>query len=386
MMKKYEDITVLKAFACFSVFITHWLGAFGSWGSRKVNALMEWGPFPIITYGSFALCVFLMISGMLMAQKVFRGRFSSWGQEVGKRYLRLLLPIFMTSLLAMLLFKGGLFYTQQAAACQGNEWLAGYYAALPGWLELIRESLYGTLAEGVSFFYGPLWMLKYTFFGGFLSVILAKMFQEMTPAGCAAVSVLLGVIFTWADVYYLCFLLGTLLAMLLERLEQLRAAGPLTSSCRLRAAAAGAVLLIGGGILLRKSFVLAAVLSQGGFGYAFGDALFTSVVVAFVYILAFRLLWMAGLEGRGGILRRALLWMGTYSLEIYLTHWLVISSFSCWFYSRFYGQTEKLSIGLNMLLSLAIIFLVSRLYYFVVDGVAYRALWDLAGSRFFRKQ
>ena len=69
-MKRYDDVNIIKAYACLAVFGSHWFGTFGSWGSNKVNALMEIGPLPLLRYGTFGVSLFLMISGMLIADKV----------------------------------------------------------------------------------------------------------------------------------------------------------------------------------------------------------------------------------------------------------------------------------------------------------------------------
>ena len=45
--------------------------------------------------------------------------------------------------------------------------------------------------------------------------------------------------------------------------------------------------------------------------------------------------------------QKIILWIGEYSMGIFLTHWLVIASFSCWFYSIYSEAGEKLAIGVN---------------------------------------
>ena len=59
-MKRYDDVNIIKAYACLAVFGSHWFGTFGSWGSNKVNALMEIGPLPLFRYGTFGVSLFLI--------------------------------------------------------------------------------------------------------------------------------------------------------------------------------------------------------------------------------------------------------------------------------------------------------------------------------------
>ena len=108
-MKRYDDVNIIKAYACLAVFGSHWFGTFGSWGSNKVNALMEIGPLPLFRYGTFGVSLFLIISGMLIADKVYSGRFTSWSSEILRRYLKLTCPLTVTFLLAYLFYRGGLF-------------------------------------------------------------------------------------------------------------------------------------------------------------------------------------------------------------------------------------------------------------------------------------
>ena len=129
-MKRYDDVNIIKAYACLAVFGSHWFGTFGSWGSNKVNALMEIGPLPLFRYGTFGVSLFLIISGMLIADKVYSGRFTSWSSEILRRYLKLTCPLTVTFLLAYLFYRGGLFYTVRVAPRLENEWLSNFYSYL----------------------------------------------------------------------------------------------------------------------------------------------------------------------------------------------------------------------------------------------------------------
>ena len=178
-MKRYDDVNIIKAYACLAVFGSHWFGTFGSWGSNKVNALMEIGPLPLFRYGTFGVSLFLMISGMLIADKVYSGRFTSWSSEILRRYLKLTCPLTVTFLLAYLFYRGGLFYTVRVAPRLENEWLSNFYSYLPGGLKAIRYAWFDTIFKADSTYYGPSWMLTYTFMGSILTLVLSSALREV---------------------------------------------------------------------------------------------------------------------------------------------------------------------------------------------------------------
>lgn len=47
-MKRYDDVKYNQGIRLSGGFGSHWFGTFGSWGSNKVNALMEIGPLPLV--------------------------------------------------------------------------------------------------------------------------------------------------------------------------------------------------------------------------------------------------------------------------------------------------------------------------------------------------
>ena len=104
-----------------------------------------------------------------------------------------------------------------------------------------------------------------------------------------------------------------------------------------------------------------------------------SMVTAFLMILGFRLFWLGGLETwLPEILKKIILWIGEYSMGIFLTHWLVIASFSCWFYSIYSEAGEKLAIGVNLVLSCILIGICSKVYVWLVDGKIFPCVWKCA--------
>ena len=83
--------------------------------------------------------------------------------------------------------------------------------------------------------------------------------------------------------------------------------------------------------------------------------------------------------------KKLFLWIGEYSMGIFLTHWLVIASFSCWFYSIYSEAGEKLAIGVNLVLSCILIGICSKVYVWLVDGKIFPCVWKCAKNILKRK-
>ena len=416
-MKRYDDVNVIKAYACLAVFGSHWFGTFGSWGSNKVNALMEVGPLPLFRYGTFGVSLFLMISGMLIADKVYSGRFTSWSSEILRRYLKLTCPLTVTFLLAYFLYRGGLFYTARVAPRLENEWLTNFYQYLPGGLKVLRYAWFDTIFKGDSTYYGPSWMLTYTFMGSILTLVLSSALREVGKR--AKILILAGVaaVLIGMDSFYICLILGNGICLLMRVVEKsmeeasagqkenvLRNGERKTETedrkrssdgeknfdenrlkvskkwiLRRNYGIFGALLWLFSIWFVRKSFWIGTALAAHGFQGALGNMAFYGHIAAFLMIFGFRLFWLGGLETwLPGILKKIVLWIGEYSMGIFLTHWLVIASFSCWFYGIYSEAGEKLAIGLNLVLSCILIGICSKVYVWLVEGKIFPCVWKCA--------
>lgn len=416
-MKRYDDVNVIKAYACLAVFGSHWFGTFGSWGSNKVNALMEVGPLPLFRYGTFGVSLFLMISGMLIADKVYSGRFTSWSSEILRRYLKLTCPLTVTFLLAYFLYRGGLFYTARVAPRLENEWLTNFYQYLPGGLKVLRYAWFDTIFKGDSTYYGPSWMLTYTFMGSILTLVLSSAIREVEKWPKFLILTATAAVLIGMDSFYICLLLGNGICLLMrmvekfmeERSTERKENGPGEEARKTATADGknnsdkekksngnrgkaskkwtfkrkcgifGALLWLFSIWFVQKSFWIGVTLAAHGFQGALGNMAFYGHIAAFLMILGFRLFWLGGLEAwLPGILKKIVLWIGEYSMGIFLTHWLVIASFSCWFYSIYSEAGEKLAIGLNLVLSCILIGICSKVYVWLVDGKIFPCVWKCA--------
>ncbi|MGN0986256.1 MAG: acyltransferase family protein [Otoolea sp.] len=377
-MKRYDSITAIKAISCLMVFLSHWNGAFASWGHASLDWLFLQSPLRMMTFGNLAVCIFLMLSGTLVSLKVYRGQPISWGSEMTKRYLRMAIPIFGTHVLVYLLFRLQLFRTGEAAALMGNAWLATFYSVPLSLWGVVKKSFLTSVFLGDSSYYGPLWMMNYIFFGTVFSIVLAESLRGMSRRGRVVTELLLFGVFLVLDSYYLCFLMGNVLAQLLLWLESEKASrGVLT--------AGSAVLLLGGWKLILESFVITFRLEARGVGGALKSASFWGMLGGFFFSWGFLFLWELWLGEERKLLLRPILWLGERSYSVFLVHWLVICTFSCGFYIRFLERPNWFYLGVNFFASMAVTFFCTELFYLIFEKGAFEWCWKRAKAFFLNK-
>lgn len=404
-MKRYDSITAIKAVSCFMVFLSHWNGAFASWGYAPLDWLILQSPLRFMTFGNMAVCIFLILSGTLVSLKIYRGGSFSWTSEMLKRYVRMVIPIFGTHLLVYLFLRMGLFRTGEAASLSGNAWLASYYTSPLDFRSVFKCSFVTSVFRGDSTFYGPLWMMNYIFFGTVFSVVLAEGLKGMSRRGKAVFLVILFGIFLMLNSYYLCFLMGNLMAILIlwlekwkenaeenveKKAEEKAEEKPKGKSKKMpkTALAAGSVLLLLAGIWLAlKSFVIGYTLQAKGVGTAPGDPVFWGLMGGFLMIWGAVFLWELFCSERDGFWyfwKRPLLWLGERSYSVFLVHWLVICTFSCGFYSYFINRPIWFYLGINFFATTAVMLLCTEVFYVLIEKHIYAWVWNKVKLFFLR--
>ncbi|CAN7580520.1 acyltransferase family protein [Pseudorhodoferax sp. LjRoot39] len=102
MNDRLGPVDALKALACVLI-VWHHLAFYGSMSDLArplAPAVVDW----LFAYGRMAVQVFLVVSGFLLARSMGPGRAPSmpWAEQVGRRYLRLLVPYAGALVLAIL--------------------------------------------------------------------------------------------------------------------------------------------------------------------------------------------------------------------------------------------------------------------------------------------
>lgn len=502
-VKQYKSISLIKAFACISVVVAHWKAIFESMGSPRIDRLVFDGPLVLLIYSSMGVTIFLMLSAALAALKVYRGREIHPAEEVQKRYVRLALPIFATSLIVLLLQRAGAIYTAEAGALLGNDWIATRYTEPLKVIDLIRISFVTALLREENSFYIPFWMMSYIFLGSLTSMGLAMIIRGFNRRGKMIVFAFLILAMSLLDSYYLCIVLGNLLALKLSGQERRRILhsglgsfisfeiaddqlvnasgeaclspnndGSCDTACKIETTdprqctiipdpqqfaatpdpqqytAASAMpsdtqadwkrlfrrvlpallLLISGMKFSTLAYKIAWNINAKGIHAPLNDSWFWQVIAGFMICVGFiqcfetvELSCKVSPKAKSinashekeslsachetdplNVSRntepfnkdsaaachpvlliplKALDFIGQISYEVFLTHWFVMCSFSCWFYTVHAADHMHVSILLNFILSCALILICSVLYHILITKRASAMLYEFLRRR-----
>jgi peptidoglycan/LPS O-acetylase OafA/YrhL len=116
-------------------------------------------PFSILVDSNLALYGFCMLAGFLAAHKRIKSLKELVIQLI-TRYVRFVIPFFFINLIAFVIYYTIGFPTVISSQLLHNSWVGTYYNHAPTLRELITASL--TMSGELN---GPLWMMKYIFFG-----------------------------------------------------------------------------------------------------------------------------------------------------------------------------------------------------------------------------
>lgn len=280
---------------------------------------------PLLTLlwnGNFAVCIFFVLSGFVLSKPYYAGnQIETLRDRYLKRYLRLSIPIAASVLLGYALMRAGLLRSAAAAELSHSDWLKTYWSFSPSFADALRDAAYRVIFLGEFRFNPPLWTMKIEFIGSLITFA----FYALMPEGSAwrkALHFIIAIvsvgIFTQREaIFYYAFLLG----------------GQLWSLPRPKGTYK--YLALGAGLLV-SSFQY-----RPGFAWL-PDPVWWDQKYFYSVLGAFFVLWSL----RSGIADRLLAAapmrvLGRISFSLYLTHFLVLGTFSCWFYVRYQGQFAR---------------------------------------------
>lgn len=366
-MRKIQYLDGLRGLAAFAVVLNHFVLAFypalfsGTDPHTHLSAGKEFflsgTMFNIFYNGNFAVCIFFILSGFVLSHKFLVQKDHEIITEAAvKRYVRLVIPVSVSVFLAFVLMKFSLFYNQQAAVVSGSNWLSGFWSFTPTFQSALDQTFLGAFFTNVFEYNATLWTIAFEFMGSFLIFGFLALFGTMKNRSWAY----LVAIMLFFQTYYLAFILGILLSDLLAHRNSL--VRQFDKSKLLRTL----LLLIG---LFLGSYPTGRFVdgTMYGFlqnGFIANPAVFYNVIGAFFVIIV--LLDSKRMQKIFSF--KFFLFLGEISFAMYLLHFIIIGSFASFVFLK---VVPYLSYGYAVLssfmLSVALIFLVSRLMYLYVD-------------------
>jgi|GEM_PF-939313 len=351
---KLQYLEGLRGWAAFFVVIHHCLCAF------NYDFILNYtGPLYWLIGGRFQVTVFFVLSGLVLAM----GPLNRQDPEAClmgalKRYIRLMWPVFGSSLVYYVLLSQGWLFHHQAAVLSGSEWLNNEYRFSPNAGAFLFGTLVKSLVLGYNQYSTVLWTMQLEFLGSFLvyaCVWLTLQFKwplSRVLMGAASLLFLLVVILKQGVLVYSGFLFGIALCPLLKRIY----IRPLMSY--------GLVILglvLGCIPFMNLPFMTSSPIIHS-VRHAFGLPRSAS------YDVATFLLTLGATALLAGIIQNPLLqqpfgarfsaWLGKLSFGLYLLHSAVMLSVGCWSYVKltpYLGGTmaaiiaSVLTVGISLL-------------------------------------
>ena len=383
-MKKLDYINGLKGIGALMVYFCHFVFAFyyGAYSllpeschtASQIEISIGKSPLNLFYSGNGAVCLFLVFSGFVLCLSYFAGRDRKrLGAGAWKRYFRLMPMILAANILIYVLMRLGLYRNAETAVLTKSEaWFAGFNQFAPDFLKMLYESLIGCFLQGSNDYNGVLWTIPYLFWGA-LVVYLAAYLVGENRLRYIVFAVMILVSLT-TDIYFTAVFLGFAVSDFfctqkkgMELWKKYRA-------------------------LPILSFVLGLyLLSYPSIGSDMTGTIYGILPPAYtvIYHVAGAVGLLAGVLGLGSLQRffgaKPFRFLGDVSYSLYLLHFPVIATFSCWF---FLGLHESLgyhlTAGLDFLCTTALVLLLSSLsrrYLEPVSGYLEQGIRRLASGR-----
>ena len=181
--QRLDWIDGLRGICCILIFVHHFLLIFypGTYSGNavpshmiaKLDIYLAQSPFASLFNGNFLVCIFCVVSAVSISYSIFRRTdLNRLSRSMIKRFPRLALPLFVTSLLVYFMIKLSLFENDAAVRITQSWWLDLYYKNDPELWQVFRTSFIDVWFVGNSEFSTAFWMLKYIFYGSFATYFI----------------------------------------------------------------------------------------------------------------------------------------------------------------------------------------------------------------------
>lgn len=367
---RFMELEGLRGIAAIAVVLAHYMLAFypalisgnASLTHSSLEELIHGTPIALLYAGTFAVAIFFVLSGFVLSIGYFQTNDKSIVKRLAhSRYLRLMLPALASVVLAYLLISFGAGHMSAVAGEETKSWLFNSWLIDTSFLSTIQGGMFDIFVQSGSPLNTVLWTMYIEFLGSFLVFIFLLLFAQSRYRWTTYAMLIFFTFNSW----FMPFVIGVLIADLYSkgRLEKLKKVWII------------APLLIGGlllGSLPHKGIEntpynvlfqvdIESLVGMADINYERLYLTIGAVMILLAVLLSRRLsAWLR--QPRVAML-------GRYTFSLYLTHLLVLLSFSSGLFALLpdsigYNKTAVLTI----LLSIPIILIVTILFERYIDA------------------
>jgi peptidoglycan/LPS O-acetylase OafA/YrhL len=352
----------LRGLAALNVFLAHFFLCFFPHGfdalfpglqvsparDGRIESILRLPLASVLWNGNFAVAIFFVLSGFVLSRPYYAAtNLETLRDRYLKRYLRLGIPSAASVLLGYALLRSHSLENLAAASLSHSDWLKSYFAFQPSLAGALQDASYRVIFLGADRYNPPLWTMRIEFIGSlitfaFYTLMPSSGWRKLQHYAIAVVS--LGIFMQKDAIYYYAFLLGGLLWILPKP---------------------GAFVKY---VFLAVGLLLASYQYDAAFRWLpqpswYEPKWFYNVIGAFLIMWSLRSGMLDGFLGS-----RPLRLLGRMSYSVYLTHFFVLCTFTCWFYIRFAPLHSVVAwVAADLLLSSALLFVVAYVFERVVD-------------------
>lgn len=364
----------VRGIAAFVVVIGHIIGmvypaevngaSFAPEHSALLARLLYGMPLGFVVAGHFAVVIFFILSGYVLTYKYFLTRDTAvvYGQAA-KRYFRLAIPVFFSIMLGYIFMRLDLMHNAELAAAVGSREGANVFNFTPSFVGGLYDATIGVFAKQDVKYNPVLWTMPIELLGSFVIFGLAPFFRRLRHRWIAYTVAIIVLNIS----YFTCFILGMMIADIVVS----------TNFISTMRKAAWPLVLYG---LLVAVWVIASMPypssdSQGMlYSYLYipnidqGDQFriwqFAGGAMLLIFILCRK-------EIQKILSVKVLVFLGSISFSIYLTHYLIVYSLGAKVFLVLHDKLGYMQSALLMALAvLAVAIPVAVLWNKYIDKIA----------------
>ncbi len=303
-----------------------------------------------------AVYLFWFLSAYAISYRLFVVEDPGYVTEAfSKRYLRLAIPVLTSIVFAFVLMSLGAMHNQSLASLTGNDWLAGHYDFDTDLYSALKMALWGIFFRDENPIYNPvLWTIFPEFIGSLFCFTLFGIFRDQR--GLVVISLAAAIVALLLHKYWLVtFMLGFSWCTIRysKHFHQLRLGVDSIFKFSNLNVIAGYVILIGSGVY---DFYFGGLY---GHYWLFHIASSASIIIIVIQTELFRQLLSC----------RPCVWLGRISFGLYVMHFPVLCSFTCWFFLKL-DTGGLIGLLITSVLSISLCLFVATVFTRYVDALS----------------